>query len=66
LENREISNATATGGFDIKRPCFLSTVYLWVVYDYQNNCLLPVDAGLFLGLFYNPEDGSDIFLQNIG
>jgi hypothetical protein len=23
-------------------------------------------AGFFLGLFFNPEDGSNIFLKNVG
>jgi hypothetical protein len=25
----------------------------------------PADLAVFLGLFFGPEDGSDIFLQNI-
>jgi hypothetical protein len=29
-------------------------------------CLLPASAGLLLGLLFNPEDGSDAFLQNVG
>jgi hypothetical protein len=24
------------------------------------------NAGSFLGLFFDPEDGSDMFLQNVG
>jgi hypothetical protein len=28
-------------------------------------CLLLLHAGLLLGLFFDPNDGSDIFLQNV-
>jgi hypothetical protein len=32
--------------------------------EYVACCLLH--AGIFLGLFFNPEDGSDMFLRNTG
>jgi hypothetical protein len=28
--------------------------------------LLPASADFFLGLIFNPEDGDDVFLRNVG
>jgi hypothetical protein len=40
-----------------KKPCNLLRV---------KTCLLPASAGFLLGLIPNPEDGGDMFFQNIG
>jgi hypothetical protein len=34
--------------------------------EINNLCLLLLHAGFLLGLLFNPGDGGDMFLQNIG
>jgi hypothetical protein len=38
--------------------------HICLLYWGHKSCLLH--AGFFLGLLFNPEDGDDIFLRNIG
>jgi hypothetical protein len=40
------------------------TANFWVTLE--ANLTLPPAAGFFLGLFFYPEDGCNMFLQNVG
>jgi hypothetical protein len=50
IENQPVSQRNITSIFRVK--------------EYQACCLLH--AGFLLGLLHHPEDGGEIFLQNIG
>jgi hypothetical protein len=42
-----------------------SSIY-WDIKQQAKICVLRFHVGFLFGLLYNPEDGGDIFLQNVG
>jgi hypothetical protein len=38
----------------------------WLASNQYELCLLLLHTSFLLGLLFNPEDGGDMFLQNIG
>jgi hypothetical protein len=64
--NKITDNNVFSVGFEVVTPMVMKSAIVWDITTYKALLATCFHAGFLLGILFDPEDGGDMFLRNVG